>query len=364
MARRVHIIGAGAIAHHHADAARLLGLPFAACDPGASALEAFAAAFPEARTYADVDAMLANARDGDIAVVAVPPKLHVAMAQKAFAAGLHVVCEKPVVRDGAELDELTGAACAADRRLVDASVRFTGLPSQERARALLNEGVVGTPYLVRMVNRRNRARPGVEYQPTSRWFINRDAAGGGVLMDWGVYDLTQLFHVLRPVAAEVLCATAKSVQTGADPEDVAIEVESHVAATLRLTLPGDEAVDFIYERANGCHGPELSELTVEGNRGALAWQWLPPYPEGAITVDLWRDDAGKMIRETETLPMGAHPHFHHVPLHAMHDALEGGAQDRVDLSRIAFNFAVIQAIYRTAESGRPTQVALTPGGAG
>lgn len=356
---RILLVGAGAIAHHHAAAARLLpGAAILAADPSAAARDSFAAAFPEARLFDAPEAMLADAPagPGDIVVVAVPPWLHAPMAIRALDAGFHVLCEKPMGRTLAEVDAILAAAARADRMVGDCAVRFNGQPAMIRAREIIAAGDLGRLNLLRMVNRIARMRPGIEYQPVSRWFLDREKAGGGVLLDWAVYDLAMLFDVLRPVAVTVNSAWIGAVEGRDDPPDSPAEVESHAAAMLELTLPGGARLPLLYERGNGVNGPALTELSLEGTRGGLSWQWLPPYENGRTRITRHVDVGGRLEAEVEDLPMGSHPHFHHAPLLGLVRRIAGDTSVSLDEAGIRFNFATIAAIYRVADTGQPETV--------
>ncbi len=355
MTRRVLIIGAGAIARHHAAAARLLpGCALLAADPSPEARASFAEEFPEAHLYAAPEAMIDAAPAGpeDIVVVAVPPWLHAPMSILALRAGFHVLCEKPVARTRAELHEILDAARESGRHVGDCSVRFNAQPSMVRAREILASGELGALNLVRMVNRRPRMRPGIEYQPASRWFLSREKSGGGVLMDWAVYDVAMLFNVLRPRAVTVRAAWIGGIDGSDDPVDVPVEVESHAVAMMDLLLPDGQCVPFLYGRANGVNGPALAELSVDGRRGGLSWQWLPPYEEGMATVTAYVDFGGSLDERVVRVPMESHPHFHHLPILALADRIAGRPSASLDPADVRFNLDVVSALYDVAATGR------------
>lgn len=356
---RILIIGAGAIAHHHAAAARLVpDAAILAADPSPEARARFAGAFPEATLFDTPEAMLATPKGpDDIVVVAVPPWLHAPMAIMALDAGYHVLCEKPLGRTLVEVEAILATAAQAGRMVGDCAVRFNGQPAAIRAGQIIAGGDLGGLNLVRMVNRNPRMRPGIEYQPVSRWFLDREKAGGGVLLDWAVYDLSMLFDVLRPVAVTVRSAWIGGVAGRDDPPEFPVEVESHAAAMLDLTLPGGAHLPLFYERANGVNGPDLHELSIEGTTGGLSWQWLPPYDDGQTKVTRYLDKGGKVETEVETLPMEGHPHYHHAPLLGLVRRIAGQPSVSLDEAGIRFNFATIAAIYAVAETGEPVKVA-------
>ncbi|MGP1355391.1 Gfo/Idh/MocA family protein [Roseicyclus sp.] len=359
MARRVLLIGAGVIARHHAAAAATLGeTEILAADPSEAARAAFAAEHPGARLFAEAEEMLSHAPAGprDIVVVAVPPWLHAPLCLMALERGFHVLCEKPLGRTLAEVDTILEAARRAGRMVGDCAIRFNDQPAMRRAREILASGALGDLTLLRMVNRLQRMRPGVEYQPASRWFLSREAAGGGVVMDWAVYDFAMLFDVLRPVAATVEFARTGGIEGRDDPPDVPIEVESHVVATLTLDLGDGTRLPMLYERANGVNGPNLRELSLEGTRGGLCWQWLPPYEDGMTRITRFVDLGATVSEEVEAMPMAGQPHFHHLPLVALAARIDGGPSPSLDEAGIRFNFATVAALYEAEWSRAPVTV--------
>ena len=116
-ALRLALVGCGAITRqmHLPTARRLAGVTVAALvDPDVSAAECLAAAFAVPR----VAARLADvAADVDAVIIATPPHARPALAQEAFAHGLHAFCEKPLANTVAECEEMVRAARAAGRVL-------------------------------------------------------------------------------------------------------------------------------------------------------------------------------------------------------------------------------------------------------
>lgn len=361
MTWRIYLIGAGAIAHQHAIAARQLsGVELFAADPSEAARNAFAAAFPQATVFSDSAAMLASspAADRDIAVVAVPPWLHRDATVAAFASGRHVLCEKPVARTQAEFEDMLAAGRKAGRRLGDCSVRFLVSAALPRARQIIAEGGIGSPYHARLVNRKPRSRPGVEYQPASAWFLDKDKSGGGAIFDWGVYDLTMFFDALRPVGARVHSAWLAAPKTALDPKDHPITIETHAGASMTLELESGAKVVFDYERGNGFHGEPQSLLNVDGSEGGLSWQWCPPFEDNRVTLTNHIDVDGKVETRVESFDEFGWDSVHARPLLAFAAQIEGKESVILSEERLALNFGVMSAIYDVAATGEPVDVRL------
>lgn len=151
--------------------------------------------FPSARVFGSPAEAYA-AGTVQLTLITSPPALHVAHGLAAFAAGSHVLTEKPMVTGGADADQLTAAATEADRILaVGLPRRF--FPHVAEVAALVACGELGDELTFAY-------REGGPYL----WPIASDAAfrraisGGGVLMDKGVHALDTLDQIFG--AAEVL----------------------------------------------------------------------------------------------------------------------------------------------------------------
>ena len=357
--RNVMIAGAGFIGRAHAEAARLLdgGARLMVADPGDAARSSFAAQFPEAETFSDVREMLKRpAEPGDIVVVATPPRSHAEIAELAFASGRHVLSDKPLGFDLDDGSRMLDAARRAGRHLGDSSNRFLGYASTERARDIVGSGALGEIYHATVCHRRGRMRSGIEYQPESRWFLDRARSGGGVLMDWGVYDLTTFFHVLQPRRVEVLQAWMRRPPTSADPGDVVFDVETHVGASLRLETTAGATVIVDYERASASYGSERMIMEVEGLAGAVRWDWIPWLKDGKADVAVRAERDGALSETVESFDLNGTLHFHHRPLVYFADALSGGTAPAVLDERALFGFAVVRTIYDVVADGRPRSV--------
>ena len=357
---RVYLIGAGAIARHHAAAVRKLpGGPEAVlsvADPAAPTLRSFLEEYPEARGYADASAMLAEpALPSDVVVVATPPATHHALACAALDSGRNVLCEKPFAMDRGQALDMLAHARAGQRLLGCCSSRFLGLPTTARAKALLADGALGRLYHVTFVHRRSRARTGIEYQPGSRWFLDRRQSGGGVIMDWGPYDFAALNDLLQPVRVDVEAAWMANPLTATDPPpEVVFDVEQHAGAGLRYHLADGTSVPVTYERAACTHGEERSVAEVEGERGAIRWDWLMFSGRGEVVHRF--DRQGQVAGETYVLEDQGPYTFHDKPLAFFCQRLRGEPSPAIVDEQAVFNLGCLRAVYDCAATGRPQTV--------
>lgn len=367
---RIYLYGAGSIAWRHGVAAGSLGpdVQLFAADPSKAAREALLVKIPSATVYNNAEAMLASSpgQQRDIVVVAVPPFLHHAATLAAFRSGRHVLCEKPLATSEAEMVEMLAASDGSGRLFAECSFRYLGNGAIERARHLIQTGGIGSVYHARFINRQPRSRPGIEYQPQSKWFLDKEISGGGAIFDWGVYDLTMFFDVLRPVAATIHHAWLATPATGTDPSEVPISVETHAGAAMTLTLEDGTIVPFDYERASGFHGGPQATINVDGTAGGLTWEWVPTFDykdqvdevEEGFKFVHYVDVDGTVDAKEEKFPAFGWEDANVRPLLSFVDLIEGRESVALSRSRLEFNFGVISAIYRCAAEGKPVHVQI------
>ncbi|GAC1373626.1 MAG: Gfo/Idh/MocA family oxidoreductase [Ktedonobacteraceae bacterium] len=140
--------------------------------------------------------------DLDAVSIAVPNSLHAPIALAALERGLHVLCEKPLARNSEEAEAMVQAATRANRVL---RVVFNHRERNDvqTLKQYIAEGKLGTIYYARAYWMRRRGIPGV-----GTWFVNKQVAGGGPLIDLGVHVLDiALFLLDEPSIVSVTAST-------------------------------------------------------------------------------------------------------------------------------------------------------------
>ncbi|MGN6272657.1 MAG: Gfo/Idh/MocA family protein [Protaetiibacter sp.] len=353
---RLYLIGAGVIARTHAEAAGKLGEPVElhVADPAEAVVRDFAELHHPAAAYASSEAMLASSpgRPDDVVIVATPPAAHVDPAIAAFASGRNVLVEKPLALDSAGAERLLAASERAGRLLGACSTRFRGLPHTEAVKRVMASGELGEPYALSFVTRWARSRAGIEYQPASRWFLNSAVSGGGVVMDWGPYDVSTLVDLLDPVRVEVRDAWVAQPRTGADPDDTVFDVETDAGAALRFTRRDGSTLPVTFGRASGTHATEAAHAELSGTRGAVNWT-----PFDSQQPVILRSDADGAIVEREVAPPArSELSIFDRPLAAFVDALRGRPSVTTLGAQAVAEFLLLRAIYRAARTGEPQTV--------
>jgi len=238
---RVGIVGAGGIAPAHIEGWQALGADIGILRrTGADEL----AVRYGIRVVDDLDALI----DGcEIVDIISPTATHLDIARRAFVAGRHVVCEKPLAVTASEARMLAQAAADAGVRVFPAHVvrYFDGY-----RRLHARRDTVGT--LLELNLRRTVAAP------ASAWFYAQDA-GGGIIRDLMIHDLDQALWLAGPVA---------EVSATQDPPAVDGTVEPPVSAHVTLTHVNG-AVSHVRADWFEPGTPFRSSVEVAGSEGTL-----------------------------------------------------------------------------------------------
>ena len=142
--------------------------------------------------YDSVDDLLAG-ETLDFVDICAPPGSHATLIKRALDAGLHVLCEKPLVTQVADA-EIVAAAAANAGRIVHTVHNWLKAPVCLKISALIAEGDIGA---VRSVNWRTlRNQPAVTSASGGgkNWRVDPAMAGGGILFDHGWHALYCIAH--------------------------------------------------------------------------------------------------------------------------------------------------------------------------
>jgi predicted dehydrogenase len=283
---------------------------------------AFAAEHGIPRTHASYEALLEDP-DVEAVYVPLPNSLHLPWAVRALEAGKHVLCEKPLSRRAADVEEAFAAAERCDRLLMEGFM-WRYHPQTERLVALLGEGAIGPLRVV-------RAAFGFSLAPEDvnvRW----DAAlEGGALMDVGCYCVS----ALRLLAGEPERVSAERV-------DGASGVDARMAAVLRFGggVVGTFDCGFdVVPRAG---------IEVVGETGTIVS--LDPWHGAAPDISLLRPG-----REPEQIAAeAANPYGRE--LEDLSGAIREGRAPRLGREDALGQARAIEALYRAADEGRAIAV--------
>lgn len=197
---RVAIIGTGRISDLHAieylvnPKARIVAL----CDRDTQLAKRRAAAWGlgDARVTDDYKSILDDP-GVDLVEILLPHHLHLEAALAAIAAGKAVSLQKPMCVSLDEADRLVAAAATA-RAPVKIFENFVFYPPVMKAKALIDEGAIGTPLSIRIKSNPGRSATAWEVPRSSdAWRQDRSQNGGGPLVfDDGHHKFALAWHFM------------------------------------------------------------------------------------------------------------------------------------------------------------------------
>jgi predicted dehydrogenase len=354
----VLVLGTGATARWHAAAVRRWLPEVHLVIAGRNIEAAREVAVEFGATAATLQDALGSAATGCCWVIAtLPPVARAEWVRRALQSGRDVLSEKPLASSLQEARELLSLARSEGRLLACCSSRFLEHPATVAVREQLRAGLLGKLLQLQLIQRRNRARPGIEYQPQSSWFLDSKQSGGGVLLDWGPYDLALIDEVLSPEVIEIRAAAFGRPVTASDPAGLDPLVEQQVRATL-LTHGPFGSVPVHWERTACSHLPEQELTAVEGECAALSWQWKDWEPGEFFS---YQDEGGLWNKRGGILARSFAPAVHERPLlgllrHSAGD--EGGALVGPRLEMLVETLFAIQLV---ARDGLPRTVTRPAG---
>ena len=294
------------------------------------------------QVYDTAEALFADP-DIDLIVVATPNNFHREYVIGALRAGKHVVCEKPVALNAAELTEMTQAARETGRiftihqnRRWDKDYRIV--------REAIAQGLIGQPFSIESRVQGANGIPG-------DWRCVKEA-GGGMLLDWGVHLLDQMLDLIDSPVTEVYAQLLSRKFPGVDDNcKVLLRFENGVTALVEvstycfLPLPrwqalGDGGTLQIADWS--CKGS-----VVRANRIAMHWEPGIVYTASGPTKTM----APRPEESLETLPL---PEVHTDWTEYYRNlaaALDGKAQLIVTPEQALRVMRVIDACFESSKKG-------------
>ena len=228
-----------------------------------------------ATPYASLSTALAQ---GDFAAVDImlPHYLHEAAALQAFAAGKHVVLEKPMAPTLAGCDRIMAAAKQADTVFMVAE-QAQYWPDVRAVQQLIQAGAIGEVITARA----NFSYPIGSDGGDKPWRYEIAKTGGGICIDGGAHWIRPLRMWLGEID-ELVAVTGHPL--------AAMEGES-LAHTLLRFRSGTVAV-FDALHAGACMGPgkefsvigALGELVVEKGKEGRLLLYTKAYPDGKVIM--------------------------------------------------------------------------------
>ncbi|MDX2302314.1 MAG: Gfo/Idh/MocA family oxidoreductase [Microscillaceae bacterium] len=162
----------------------------------------------------------------DVIVIGAPNHLHCEITLATAAAGKHVIVEKPLCLNLSEADQMIAACKQAQVKLMYAE-ELCFAPKYVRLKALLNEGALGKPTLLKQSEKHDG--------PHAPHFWDVERSGGGVMMDMGCHAIQYFRWMLdgakvKSVYAQMDTQVHQDKTLGDDNSILILEFENGVTA--------------------------------------------------------------------------------------------------------------------------------------
>ncbi|HEY9283280.1 MAG TPA: Gfo/Idh/MocA family oxidoreductase [Pyrinomonadaceae bacterium] len=274
-----------------------------------------------ARAYGSYEELLA---DPEIEAIynPLPNHLHLPWSVAAAEAGKHVLCEKPIGMNAAEARELLRARDRAGVKIQEAFMVRTH-PQWLGARAVIDSGRIGELRAATCVfSYFNRDPADIR---------NRVETGGGALLDIGCYPVNLSRFVFNAEPSRVSGHVERDPESGVDRLTSAVLDFGGAAAafTCSTQLAPYQRVQFFGTRGRvevevpfNAPNDRPTRILIAGDDGRVEAREFPACDQYTIQGDLF----SRAVRE--------------------------GAEQPVPLEDALANMAVIDAVFRSAESGR------------
>lgn len=347
---RVGVVGCGGISRNHllafgsVEGAEVV----AVCDIDLKKARATAETFGVRSAYRSTEDVLSHGVD--LVSVCTPHPTHEDVVLAAAAAGVHVLCEKPLATELVAAERMV-RACDDAGVVLGVFLQRRFWPAVRRMRAALTAGELGVPILGECTVLLERTS---DYYARDPWRGKWATCGGGVLMTQAIHHL-DLLQCLMGDVVEVYGRTA-TFRHGDH-----IEVEDSAVVTLIFTSGAMATL-----QASTAVNPSLgAQIRVTTSSGASVQ--ITEFPEGTDgRIDIWATDG--RIRSEQPFPADADPHVvlgdvnrRLIPHHTAQvadfvAALRSGQQPAVCGEDATRALRTLLAIYESSRTGQAVLV--------
>jgi len=298
---RIGLVGAGRIGTLHAThlATRVPGAALVAiADVNYTAARELGAALGVESVYGDARDLIEDP-SVEAVVICSSTDTHAELIEAVARAGKHVFCEKPIDHDLARIDRVLATVKKSGVKFqVGFNRRFDA--SFSRARALVAEGRIGEPHILRITSR-DPEPPPIEYVKVS----------GGIFMDMTIHDFDMARFLIGAQVNEIYAIGGVLIDPrigevgDIDTAVIALQFENGVIGTIdnsrkavygydqRVEIFGSEGVIIVSNRrpdevvvtdGTGAHGAQPLYFFIE--------RYTPAYiEEMSAFVDAVRNDS-------------------------------------------------------------------------
>lgn len=187
--------------------------------------------FPNAAKYSSLEELLTNEKNLDFVDIASPPMIHAKLIKQVLNANLHVLCEKPLVLDTQEFEEIK--KLSTEKNLCLFTVHnWKNSPQMLKIKEILDSNVLGNIHYGEFHTLRQR--PSIS--SLKGWRKDPKLSGGGILIDHGWHVFYLITNMLRKTPLSISAKLEMSKEE--NPVDEIANCKIHfdnASATMHLS---------------------------------------------------------------------------------------------------------------------------------
>ena len=263
----------------------------------------------------------------DVVYVVLPNGMHAEYTIRAFQAGKHVMCEKPMANTAEECRAMITAGQKAGKRLQIGYRMHWDSPTLACIDAL-RRGEIGAIQII-------ETETGFTIGDPTQWRLNRKLAGGGCLMDIGIYSLSAARYLSGEEPTEVFAHTYQDTN---DPHFK--EVEQH--CDFQMKFPSGVLASCL-----SSYNTNLNRYVVHGRGGQCVLE--PGQSYNGVKFRMSHGRALELVDVAEADQFVGE-------MDGFSQAINGNGPFKATGEEGLQDMRIIEAIYESARSGKSVKV--------
>ena len=272
----------------------------------------------------------------DIIDICLPPHLHFSACKKSLEAGKHVICEKPLVSNLKEVDELEKISKETGK-IIFPVFQYRYGPGFSKLKALIKSGLAGKPLVASLETHWNR---GKEYY-SKAWRGTWKGEQGGAILSHSIHIHDLISMIFGPVSNVFAKLTTRV--NNIEVEDCAalsIEMDNGALVTSSITLGAANDTSRLKFCFNGITAESAASPDKPYNPADDEWKFLA---RGPVTQNQIEEILSK-VKNSKSWYSGM---FNEIA-----NKLDDKFSDEVSLSDARKSLEFVTAVYQSSRQNK------------
>lgn len=233
---------------------------------------------PYVKDYHDIPEIL----NPDAVILNLPHFLHCEASVFFLEHGIHVLCEKPMANTVEECEKMLEASKKNGKKLAIGHVQRY-IPANQIVKETISSERLGKLCMfheVRTINYFHEDRP--------KWFLDKEKAGGGIVMNYGAHALDKLFYTLADhhPSIEACVGNFKNDYNVEGHAQFLMKFQNGVSASVTFSAYTNSGYDAVYYFTDGALKVEDTVHLFECIDGKWVPVKLPPMGKDMFALQL------------------------------------------------------------------------------